>query len=349
MPPTSPPHHAFTRKDLLILVLLLLAGAHCTLAIFYDNASYVDLKMYAAGRALNPFQERVAMVPLLRLAGQSPHLQRVAAFMDAHDRRYTGRGGPGCSEPYNAEKLACVVVGLLSMMAALAVLAAVGLRHMRRIWWMPAACALAILYVSYAARYEQNFWYPYDLPHMLLFGTASLAILTGRPRLLLLCFALDLPFRETSIFLIPLTVSFLQQGWKRRQVLTLATAMLLAWAIVRVLVVHRFGHNPSQAGAHVLINLRSLLLPLNWPAFASVLGFLLLPVWLGRRYLSASMQWFLWATLPGLAAMLWFGIWSESRVALEWTMPYALLAATECHAAFLRGIPSERQHDGVAA
>jgi hypothetical protein len=125
--------------------------------------------------------------------------------------------------------------------------------------------------------------------------------------------------------------------------------MLLAWAIVRVLVVHRFGHNPSQAGAHVLINLRSLLLPLNWPAFASVLGFLLLPVWLGRRYLSASMQWFLWATLPGLAAMLWFGIWSESRVALEWTMPYALLAATECHAAFLRGIPSERQHDGVAA
>jgi hypothetical protein len=61
------------------------------------------------------------------------------------------------------------------------------------------------------------------------------------------------------------------------------------------------------------------------------------------------MQWFLWATLPGLAAMVWFGIWSESRVALEWTMPYALLAATECHAAFLRHTPAAAAPDTVPA
>jgi hypothetical protein len=349
MPPSAPPHHAFTRKDLLILVLLLLAGAQCTLAIFYNNVSYINLKLYEAGRERNPFQERVAMIPLLRLAAHSPHLQRVAALLDAHDRRYPGRTGPECAEPYTPEKLACVLVGLLSMMGALAILVSLGRRHTPRVWWLPAALFLCILYVSFAARYEQNFWYPYDLPHMFLFGAASLAIFTGRPRLMLLCFALDLHFRETAIFLIPLTLCFLQQGWKRRQVLTLATAMLLAWAIVRVLVVHQFGHNRTEAGSHVLINLHSLLLPLNWPAFASVLGFLLVPVWLGRRYLSASMQWFLWATLPGLAAMVWFGIWSESRVALEWTMPYALLAATECHAAFLRHTPPESSPEGLPA
>src|SRR5579859_8042463 len=196
MPPIAPPH-PFTGKDLLVLILLLLAGAHCTLAIFYNNVSYINLKMYAAGSERNPFQERVAMIPLLRLAADSPHLQRVAALLDAHDRRYPGRTGPDCGEPYTAEKLACVAIGLLSMMGALAVLALFGLRRMRRVWWMPAALALAMLYVAFAARYEQNLWYPYDLPHMLLFGTASLAILIGRPRLLLLCFALDLPFRET--------------------------------------------------------------------------------------------------------------------------------------------------------
>lgn len=342
MPSTAPPHHGFTRKDLVVLVLLVLAAAHCTLAIFYDNVSYINLKQYEAGTERNPFQERVAMIPLLRLAAQSPPLERVAAYLDAHDRRYPGRTGPDCAERYTPEKLACVVVGLLSMMSALAVLVTLGLRRMRDVWWLPAALALVILYVSFAARYEQNFWYPYDLPHMLLFGTAALAILTSRPRLLLLCFLLDLPFRETAIFLIPLTVSFLQQGWKRRQVLTLASVMLVAWAIVRVLVVQRFAHNRSEAGVHVLNNLRSTLLPLNWPAFASVLGFLLIPIWSARRHLSASMQWFLWATLPGLAAMVWFGIWSESRVALEWTMPYALLAATECHAALLRATPNGR-------
>jgi hypothetical protein len=347
MPPSAPPHQPFTRKDLLILILLLLAGAHCTLAIFYNNVSYIHLKMYAVGTERNPFQERVAMIPLLRLAEHSPQLQRVAAYLDAHDRRYPGRNGPECAEPYTAEKLVCVVVGLLSTMGALAVLAALGLRRMRRVWWMPAAIALAILYASFAARYEQNFWYPYDLPHMLLFGTASLAILTGRPRLLLLCFALDLPFRETSIFLIPLTISFLQQGWKRRQVVTLASAMLLVWAIVRVLVVRPFAHNRSEAGVHVLVNLHSTLFPLNWPAFASVLGFLLLPIWSARRYLPASMQWFLWATLPGLGAMVWFGIWSESRVALEWTMPFAFLAATECYAAFLSVTPNGRTPEAI--
>src|SRR5579859_4028992 len=98
MPPTALPHHPFTRKDLLVLILLLLAGAHCTLAIFYNNVSYINLKMYAAGTERNPFQERVAMIPLLRLASQSPQLQRVAALLDAHDRRYPGRTGPDCAE-----------------------------------------------------------------------------------------------------------------------------------------------------------------------------------------------------------------------------------------------------------
>src|ERR1700738_3651530 len=137
MPPSTAPHHPFTRKDLLILILLLLAGAQCTLAIFYNNVSYMNLKLYEAGRERNPFQERVAMIPLLRLAGDSPPLQRAAAFLDAHDRRYPGRTGPDCAEPYTPEKLACVLVGLLSMMGALAVLAALGRRHTARVWWLP--------------------------------------------------------------------------------------------------------------------------------------------------------------------------------------------------------------------
>lgn len=77
---------------------------------------------------------------------------------------------------------------------------------------------LAILYVMYAAYYEKAYWYPWDIPHMLLFGTACLALLEEiHIWLYFPLFLLDVPTRETSVHLLLLAAPvFLRRwGWKR--------------------------------------------------------------------------------------------------------------------------------------
>ena len=79
-------------------------------------------------------------------------------------------------------------------------------RRFGALQWLPAVIFLAILYASYAARYEEAYWYPYDLPHMLIFGAACLCFLEGPLWMFFPLFVLDLPMRETSVFLIVVAV-----------------------------------------------------------------------------------------------------------------------------------------------
>jgi len=51
-------------------------------------------------------------------------------------------------------------------------------------------------------RATTNYWYPYDLPHAALFGMAALFALEELWLPMLLCFGLDVPTRETSLFLV---------------------------------------------------------------------------------------------------------------------------------------------------
>ena len=93
------------------ILLLVLACLHCSRAIFFENVSWIDLKLYAAGQERSPFQQRVAMMPILHLAGESAVMQKLAALIDKEDRHQLGREAAVCAEPMSAEKLASMIAG----------------------------------------------------------------------------------------------------------------------------------------------------------------------------------------------------------------------------------------------
>jgi hypothetical protein len=310
-------------KNVVICLLLALGGVHCTLSIFYDNEGWLDLPRYAAGAERNPYQERVAMVPLLRLAEKSPRIIRWAHWLEQRDQRLNSHVS------VSPEELVSLIVAVGCVWAALLVCCFYGRERMPQLWWLPAALMLAILYVSYAARYEHALWFPYDLPHMFLFGTACACLLMESPWWALLFFTLDVPVRETSIYLVPLSFCLTGRRMSRKHVLGLACLSLAIWAAIRIPILYAYRHNPTEVGSRVMRNLHALAYPADWPTLASSIGFLLLPVWLGRRHLNATARAFLWLTIPCLAVSSYFGILIETRIFVEWTIPFALLAATE--------------------
>ena len=311
-----------------VVVLLVLACLQCTRAIFFQNVSRIDLRQYAAGQERMPFQGRIAMMPLLRAAGESPTMRAIAAAIDHEDQQQHGPGCAQCTEPFSPEKLVSLLAGTLCTLISVAILFALG-RRFGALQWLPAVIFLAILYASYAARYEAALWYPYDLPHMLIFGAACLCLLEGPLWIFFPLFLVDLPMRETSLFLIVVAVPFLVRRWKLpRAVLTLFV-MAALWFAVHLAIAKAFALNPSETGSRIVLNLKNLALPLHWPQMASALGFLLVPIFLGRARLPIRFRWFLYWMLPCLLVTAWFGMWIESRIFLEWSMPIAYLASIE--------------------
>ena len=310
-------------------LLMVLACCHATRSIFFDNVSWIDLHKYALGQERMPFQGRVGMMLPLRFAGNSALLGRLAAKLDQQDKHQVGRRVPGAAEPVTAEKVMAVLVGLLSDLAALALMIVFGRRHSQRFWWLPGVLFLVILYSSYGARYEEAYWYPYDLPHMLLFGAACLCLLEGPLWPVLPLFVLDTCMRETSLYLVLLAMPAVARRYGTRRMAAFAAAMVVCWLGIRLPIMHHFAQNASETGPRLFLNTKNLLLPLHWPQMASAIGFLYVPVWLGRRSLSRTAQHFLWASLPCIAVTAVFGIWIESRIFLEWTIPVAALASVE--------------------
>jgi hypothetical protein len=326
--------------SILAAVLLTLACLHCTRSIFFNNMSWLDLHAYADGQERRPFQERIAMMPILKAAEKSHFMQIAAQAIDREDRHQLGRTAVICFESMSAEKLACMIVGAICNLIAVAMLWIYG-RQFGVLRWLPPAIFLAILYASFAARYEEANWFPYDLPHTLLFGAACLCLFSGRYWAVLVLFAFDVPVRETSIYLVLLAAPFFWQRWRGARASIVLVVMVLGWLACRIEVGRAFAHNASETSTRLIPNLKNLALPLHWPQMASVIGFLLIPVWLGRVYLPRMQRQFLWLMLPCLAVTLAFGIWIESRIALEWSMPIALMAAGEIVG--LMRIPSGNQ------
>lgn len=318
------------RTNLFIWLLLVLASLHCTRCIFYDNVSYVHLDRYAAGTEDNPFQSRVAMVPVLRAANHSRVLTRIANYLEPREREQLGRKVPGSAENESAMKVACIFIGLACILGMVFVLGEYGIRYYGYLWWLAPAIALVMLFTSFAARSEQAYWYPYDLPHMLIFGAACLCILTGRIWWLLAFFVIDIPVRETSIYLIPLSLSMVPWRLKPRQAAYLILAMSVLWLGIHLPIAHHFAHNRSEVGSRLPRNLENIFSPLHIGQIGSALGFLLLPIFLGRRHLAQRARNFLYLSIPCLLVTAYFGIWIETRITIEWTLPFALIAATEC-------------------
>lgn len=312
------------------IVLLFLATIHCTASLFFVNYSYLDLKAYAAGMEKMPYQGRIGMMPIVQLAEDSPGFVALTARVDeslsAHKR--------SAFKSVTPEELACILAGLVSLLVSVCVAVAYGLRRFPAMWWLPPALMLAMLYVTQAARYETALWYPYDLPHAALFGTACLLVLEGAWLPVLLLFLVDLPVRETGIFLICVSVTV---GWAHgqlKQALPVSGAMLAAWILFRFYIRHRFAANASELGVHYNSTLHVLLNPVHWPQIASAFGFLLVPLCLGNRLLSKPQRAFMLGALPCLLVTLGFGVWPETRIFGEWLLPAAVLLTAEIYRRF---------------
>jgi hypothetical protein len=316
-------------RDALIVFLLVLASIQCVRADFFVNDTFLDWRAYAAGHVPMPYQGRAAMMPLMLWAERTPWFVHLAA-------RYadTVRVGTLYYEPVTVEKFMSLLVGLLSMAAIMGAASWFSRRHQLRPWWLANVFVLVIMAVTVALRSTTNYWYAYDLPHAALFGIGALLALEGLWLPMLLCFAADVPLRETALYTIlilaPLFVEQ-QRGrpgrwWKAA---ALFGAMALYWAAVRLAIAHRFAGNVNETYPRIGQNLHEILYPHHWPQLFSAGGYLALFVWLERRRLPQQQRVLLYGCAACVPVTLWFGVWTETRVWMEWTLPLAALAATE--------------------
>jgi hypothetical protein len=309
-----------------IYLLLVLASAHCARAIFFANTNAIVMQMtaYEHGQDQLPFQGRVLMEPAMRWAHQNHAMQRISDRLN--DNKLVAE--PSTPEKVLSILMGCVAVCLLGLLANIAARPVAG-----PLWWLPWTIVLAILYTSYAARVEQAYWYPYDLPEFCLFGLGTIFAMRRQFWALLVLMPVVALNRETAVLLIPLWIA---AAWpengesRRRTALALQTAALLAaWAVVRVLVARHFAHNPSVTGSRIPRDLHDLIHPRHWPQLASALGFLLPVVTVNWRRLSLRSQRLLWGMWVCLPVILYFGVWTESRIFGEYTLLVAVLVAEE--------------------
>lgn len=310
-------------KTLILCVLLMLATIHCVQSIFLVNVSLFDLEAYANGHVKMPFQGRIGMMPIVRWAHDSHAMQRVATFLG---NQIHGKMAP--PEVYTPEKIACFFVGLVLTLVAVAFAIRMGRRHVPEAWWLPPSLVIYMLYVTYAARCDAQIWYPYDLPHFALFGMAAVCILRGSYVAAFGLFLVDLPIRETCIYLVPL---LLAMGYVRKQmrVVPFAAMMLLLWIPLHVAIAHRFAGNPSDTRIHWEIWAHTLRNPYRWPQVTSAFGFLVVPFCFGFKYLTREERFFVYSALPGIAMTTVYGIWYETRIWDEWLLPAALLMSLQ--------------------
>jgi hypothetical protein len=340
-----------SRRDLLIVAFLILAAIHCVRSDFFVNESAgVDWRGYAAGEALMPFQGRVGMMPVLRWAEGSSVMVRGAAkyqTMMIVASKY--------SEPVSVEKFASMAVGLISLLILLGYCVWYSRLRGFEPWWLPSVLMLLILTVTLAMRSEHDVWTPYDLPHAMLFGIAVMCAFDSEWVPMLVLFALDVPLRETSIYLLPVSVLMSWMAWRQAgsrnvRVGLMAAGMGAYWAAWRVAIQHRFARNPSDTGLHWAANFHELVFPHHWPQMFSAGGYLILFIWLERRRLPEKARLLLWCTLVSAPVTLFFGRWGETRIWLEWTLPWALLAATEVERYFRQdAAESEMAREAVSA
>ena len=315
---------AFERYSLLVYLLLLLAAIHCARAVFYESVSHLVLTRYIEGTERMPFQARIAMAPILGFAHQNAFLQRQAAQDIDHRFAYLH-----ISDAASPEKLAATYIGVVCTVLLIAALVWYGRRTFVVFWWLPAVLALVMMQILFVVRYEQILWFPYDLPQCLLFGLACICIFESWWVGFALLFLLDIPMRETIVLLIPclLAVHYGSRHWRRA--LALSAVLVVPWAAFRLWVVHRFAHNPSEAGVHYHQIAHSIYEPGHWPQIASAFAFLWIPLWLGRKRLSQTQYRFLLGALPGLFCVALFGIWYEQRIWGEWIAPAAILLTAQ--------------------
>jgi hypothetical protein len=316
-------------KDWLIAFMLLLATIQCVRADFLVNETFIDWHAYSEGAAALPYQRRAAMAPILRWAGRSAQMKHLAA-------RYAGTVTAGTKhiEPITVEKFTSMLIGIVSLTAMMLAIFFWSRWNGIEPWWLPNVLLLVMTAATLVIRATQNYWYAYDLPHAALFGIGALLLLEGCWVPALLCFAIDVPLRETSIFMVLIASALLwtrlsadrMRVWKTT---ILALAMGVYWTVVQGIISRSFAGNINETHPRLTQNLHELIFPHHWPQLFSAGGYLLIFIWLERRRLSQNQKVLLYSCVLCFPVTIWYGVWTESRVWLEWTVPMGALAGAE--------------------
>ncbi|MGD0888767.1 MAG: hypothetical protein ABR889_05935 [Acidobacteriaceae bacterium] len=331
---------SFGARDWIIVFLLVMASIQCIRGCYCVNSSSLDWRTYAHGTAKLPYQGRVGMIGVLRWAEGSPLMIRGAAKLDRMD---VGR----YPEPMTVEKFTSLLAAILSMLLMLAFMIRFSLRHGYRPWWLPSVLMLAISFITLSVRCESMEWTPYDVPQALLFGVAVLCALDRQWYFVLPLFMVDVPWRETSIFLIavcvPLFYTSEAVAWRQSRVRTIQTALLAIgmgtyWALVRHAIQVRYAHNGNDAYIHYSNNIHALMLPHHWPQMLGAGGYFLVFILLERSLASPRQRLILYSFLVCLPVILLYGVWVELRIWVEWTLPWSAIAASELQS-YLRAGP----------
>ncbi len=106
-------------------------------------------------------------------------------------------------------------------------------------------------------------------------------------------------------------------------------AMGLFWGVIRLLIARHYAGNVNETYPRLSQNLHEILFPHHWPQLFSAGGYLALPIWLERRRLGLLERALLLGCAVCVPITLWFGVWTETRVWMEWTLPLAALGSLE--------------------
>ena len=284
-----------------LLVALTLCVGRATTS---QNENLLDLKRYAQMAEKSPFQERVLMAYPLRMAGRS------GGFL----RMYAAGFQKTVASP---EDLAVSLVNCGCLLLLLPVVA--GLRRSvgpaPETSWLAPVITMLVVALTYVVHYEQRYTMPYDQPSLLLYSVGLLAVARGWGWLLLAVMAVATPNRETAVFLLPTWFLLAWRDGRKVAAIAYGTAGLAIWAAWRVEIGRLLHEGRQQWHLPWKNNLISVVVPLHWPQLLEVFGFLAIPMWLLRGYVTDRRLRGLWlGTIPFLLAALVVGVWRETRI-----------------------------------
>jgi hypothetical protein len=194
--------------------------------------------------------------------------------------------------------------------------------------------SLSIVLVSFidlASSWGLNYTVPYDVPALAFFCAGIWCVVTNRLLFFYLVFMVATLNRETSCFLILFYIvwNYCQLrgiAHARRTIALNAAVLSVLWVAIKIVPTHMFhGHSFAVSGVspveHIFVhNLRTLLKPQQWPVLASICGFTLFLIWIGRRWIGNQALEY----AVGITLAVWFlgsvleGQILEIRIFNEW-------------------------------
>jgi hypothetical protein len=314
-----------SRLRLGAICFLYLCAAFQFIRFYAVNTTlYLDLPLYLAGKERIPFQERVLPIVLMK-----PIYQFFLHHSGQHQRAFSPERAPLFLVSLGSFLIACFFTQMLYRRVS----------RRRDLLLMVFPVFLFTMIWSYALHVEANYSYPYDMPSVAFFSAGLYFVASRRFYPLLAVMLIGSLNRETTLFLIgiylleyatPASVDGQEEGGMRLSLAHLpwlrAALLFVVWLAIKLMVAHRFAHNPSEDTVRVGENFFRILTPALWPGLLQICGYMVpVIVLLSRQIRAPRFRRYLWILPFWFVAMLAKGVLDETRIYGEFC-PFAAVA-----------------------